>query len=92
MSALYSVFRFPRFVFYGPAASRALLAEGNGRDIVFRGMENALSIPGTDMRIFGKPEVKGHRRMGVMLASAPTVDEACEKVEKAAARIRITVK
>lgn len=82
----------PEIRFYGPAASRALLAEGNGRDIVFSGMENALSIPGTDMRIFGKPEVKGHRRMGVMLASAPTVDEACENVEKAAAQIRITVK
>ena len=82
----------PEIRFYGPAASRALLAEGNGRDIVFSGMENALSIPGTDMRIFGKPEVKGHRRMGVMLASAPTVDEACENVEKGAAQIRITVK
>ena len=41
------------------------------------------------MKVFGKPEVKGHRRMGVMLATAPTVEEACEKVERAAAEISI---
>ncbi|MDE6392155.1 MAG: formate-dependent phosphoribosylglycinamide formyltransferase [Muribaculaceae bacterium] len=79
----------PEITFYGPSASRALLAEGDSRDIAFTGMEKALSIPGTDMRVFGKPEVKGHRRMGVMLATAPTVEEACEKVERAAAEISI---
>ena len=79
----------PEITFYGPSASRALLAEGDSRDIAFTGMENALSIPGTDMRVFGEPEVKGHRRMGVMLATAPTVEEACEKVERAAAEISI---
>ena len=71
----------PEIKFYGPSASRALLAEGNSSDIVFSGMEEALSIPGTDMRIFGKPEVKGHRRMGVMLATGSDVQDACEKVE-----------
>lgn len=79
----------PEITFYGPSASRALLAEGDSRDIAFSGMEKALAIPGTDMRVFGKPEVKGHRRMGVMLATAPTVEEACEKVERAAAEISI---
>ena len=79
----------PEITFYGPSASRALLAEGNSTDIAFSGMEKALAIPGTDMRIFGKPEVKGHRRMGVMLATGATVEEACEKVEKAAAEINI---
>ena len=82
----------PEIKFYGPSASRALLAEGNSSDIVFTGMEEALSIPGTDMRIFGKPEVKGHRRMGVMLATGSDVQDACEKVEKAAALINIDVK
>lgn len=79
----------PEIKFYGPAASRALLAEGNSTDIIFSGMEEALAIPGTDMRIFGKPEVKGHRRMGVMLASAESVEAACEKVEQAASYIKI---
>lgn len=82
----------PEIKFYGPSASRALLAEGNSMDIAFSGLEDALAIPGTDMRIFGKPEVKGHRRMGVMLATGDTVDAACDKVEKAASLIRIDVK
>lgn len=80
----------PEIKFYGPAASKALIAEGNSSDIVFSGMEKALEIPGTDMRIFGKPEVRGHRRVGVMLATGASVDEACEKVEQAASHIRIT--
>ena len=79
----------PEIRFYGPSASRALLAEGDSRDIRFSGMEEALALPGTDMRIFGKPEVRGHRRMGVMLATAPTVEEACSKAEEAASKIRI---
>lgn len=82
----------PEITFYGPSASRALLAEGNSSDIAFSGMEEALAIPGTDMRIFGKPEVKGHRRMGVMLARGADVDDACSKVEKAASLIRIDLR
>ena len=79
----------PEIRFYGPSASRALLAEGDSRDIRFSGMEEALALPGTDMRIFGKPEVRGHRRMGVMLATAATVEEACATAEEAASKIRI---
>lgn len=80
----------PEIRFYAPSASRALLADGVSTDIVFSGMEDALATPGTDMRIFGKPEVKGHRRMGVMLATADSVEEACDKVEEAAAKIKIS--
>ncbi|MCM1369037.1 MAG: formate-dependent phosphoribosylglycinamide formyltransferase [Candidatus Amulumruptor caecigallinarius] len=79
----------PEIRFYGPSASRAMLAYGNSKDIVFSGMEKALTIEGTDMRVFGKPEVNGHRRMGVMLATGNTVEEACDKVERAAAEIKI---
>ena len=79
----------PEIKFYGPSASRALLAEGNSRDIVISGMENALARPGTDMRIFGKPEVQGHRRVGVMLATAETVGKACRLVDAAAADIKL---
>ena len=79
----------PEIKFYGPSASRALLAEGNSRDIVISGMENALARPGTDMRIFGKPEVQGHRRVGVMLATAETVGKACRLVDATAADIKI---
>lgn len=44
------------------------------------------------MRIFGKPEVRGHRRMGVILATADTVDEALAKAERAYAKLKVTVK
>lgn len=81
----------PEIRFYGLSASRALLGEGNSTDIVFSGMEEALSLPGTDMRIFGKPEVKGHRRLGVMLATDETVGKAVRKVDEAASRIKIQV-
>ena len=50
-----------------------------------------LSEPGTDMRIFGKPEIKGHRRMGVILATADTVDEARAKAERAYENLKVTV-
>ncbi len=82
----------PEIRFYGPSASRALLADGNSKDVAFSGMEEALSVPGTDMRIFGKPEVIGHRRMGVMLAIADSVEDACDKVEAAASKITIDCK
>ena len=81
----------PEIKFYGPSASRALLAEGNGNDIIFSGMEKALATPGTDMRIFGKPEVRGHRRVGVLLATGADIEEACDKAEKAASDLSIRV-
>lgn len=82
----------PEIKFYGPSASHALLAWGDSKDIAFTGMEKALAIPGTDMRVFGKPEVSGHRRMGVMLATADTLQGAIDKVEAAAAEIHIDLR
>lgn len=82
----------PEITFYGPSASRALLAYGDSNEVVFSGMEKALSYPGTDMRIFGKPEVHGHRRMGVLLARGETVGKAVRLVDKAADEITITCK
>lgn len=79
----------PEIKFYGPSASRALLAEGHSREIVFSGMEKALAYPGTDMRIFGKPEVNGHRRVGVLLARGETVGKAVRLVDKAAEELTI---
>lgn len=60
----------------GPAASAALMVEGDSRDVVFSNLEMALARPDTTLRLFGKPEVAGHRRMGVALARAPSVREA----------------
>ncbi len=69
--------------FFGPSASRAVVVEGDTRQIVMSGLEKVLAEPGTDMRIFGKPEIKGHRRMGVILATASTLDEARAKADHA---------
>lgn len=82
----------PEIRFYGPSASVALLAYGDSCDFAFSGMEEALATTGTDMRIFGKPEVKGHRRVGVMLATDSDVEAACAKAEAAAAKLTIDVK
>ena len=73
----------PEVRFFGPSASKAIVVEGDTDKVVFSGLEKALSVPGVQLRLFGKPEVHGHRRFGVLLATADTVEHALEKVEKA---------
>jgi phosphoribosylglycinamide formyltransferase 2 len=68
----------------GAAASCAVLLEGESRDVVFHGVERALEEPGTQLRLFGKPEVKGKRRMGVTLALGDNVEQARDKARRAA--------
>jgi phosphoribosylglycinamide formyltransferase 2 len=64
---------------YGPAASCALLVDGDSNNIRFEGVDRALSEPDTALRLFGKPEVRGHRRMGVSLALGATIETARAK-------------
>lgn len=73
----------PAIRFYGPSASRAIVVEGDTKKIEMCNLEEVLGEPGVQIRIFGKPEIKGHRRMGVILATADTVDEARMKADKA---------
>ena len=82
----------PAIRFYGPSASRAIVVEGDSREIEFDAIEKVLEEPGVQMRIFGKPEIKGHRRMGVILATADTVEEARAKAERAYNKLSINVK
>ncbi|MCM1348873.1 MAG: formate-dependent phosphoribosylglycinamide formyltransferase [Firmicutes bacterium] len=81
----------PAIRFYGPSASRAIVVEGDTDKIVFEGLEEALSEPGVQIRIFGKPEIKGHRRMGVILAIADSTEEAIAKTERAYEKLHIKV-
>ena len=60
----------PGVHFYGPSASRAIVVEGDTDKVVFGNLDEVLSEEGVQMRIFGKPEVVGHRRLGVILATA----------------------
>lgn len=71
----------------GPSASSVILVRGDSSNIVFSGIADALSEFDTQLRLFGKPEVKGERRMGVCLARADSIDEARKKANTAASRI-----
>lgn len=73
----------PELRFYGPSASRAIVIEADSDNIVMGNLDKVLEEPGTAMRIFGKPRVKGHRRMGVILATADSLEEARAKARRA---------
>lgn len=81
----------PEIRFLGPSASRAVVVEGDTDKVVFGNLEKVLAEPGTQLRIFGKPEIHGHRRMGVILATADTVDAAREKAERAYNALEVDV-
>jgi len=75
----------------GPAASCAILVEGEGAAPRYHGIAEALAEPDTQLRIFGKPEVKGRRRMAVTLARDTDIDTAKAKAIRAAKHVRIDV-
>lgn len=81
----------PGIRFYGPSASMAVVVEGDTDKIEMDNLENVLAEPGVQLRIFGKPEIKGHRRMGVILATADTLDEARAKAQRAYDRLKVNV-
>lgn len=81
----------PSIRFYGPSASRAIVVEGDTDKVEFDNLEEVLKEPGTQIRIFGKPEIKGHRRMGVILATDETVEAAREKAERAYNALKVNV-
>ena len=80
----------PDVFFRGPSASKAIVVKGDTNQVVFSNLQDVLAQEGVQLRLFGKPEVKGHRRMGVLLATAETVEKALEKVEKAYNKLQIT--
>ncbi|MDF3980928.1 formate-dependent phosphoribosylglycinamide formyltransferase [Luteibacter sp. PPL554] len=79
----------PEIHAFAPAASCAVLVEGDGQAPTYHGIAEALEERGTMLRIFGKPEVRGRRRMAVTLARGATVDDALDKAKRAASRIRV---
>lgn len=81
----------PGIRFYGPSASRAVVVEGDSDTVDFGNLDKVLEEPGTQMRIFGKPEVNGHRRMAVILATDESVEAAKAKAERAYQKLQITV-
>lgn len=81
----------PAIRFYGPSASMAIVVEGDTDKIEMDNLEEVLAEPGVQMRIFGKPEIKGHRRMGVLLATYETVEKARAKVQRAYDKLTVKV-
>ena len=70
----------PNIAFHGPSASKAIVVDGNSRSVAFDNIEKVLEAPNTAMRIFGKGELNGHRRLGVLLARDESVEKALDKV------------
>lgn len=81
----------PEIRFLGPSASRAVVVEGDSTEVIMDNLGKVLEEPGVQMRIFGKPEVKGHRRMGVILATADSVEEARAKAERAYDKLNVQI-
>ena len=81
----------PAIRFYGASASAVLLAEGESKEIKFGNLRAATAVKDTSVRLFGKPEVNGKRRMGVALAHAETTAEATSKALAVADAIEVEV-
>jgi len=74
---------------FGPSASAVILGQGTSTNINFDNVALALSEPDTQIRLFGKPEINGSRRLGVAVARGESLEEAKAKAMRAAAAIRI---
>jgi len=74
---------------HGASASYVVLGEGHSKALAYEIDEEALLQPDTALRLFGKPEIAGHRRLGVALARGGTLEEAREKAKKVAQSVRV---
>lgn len=81
----------PEVRFYGPSASKAIVVEGDTTEYEFKNVDKVLEEPGVQVRFFGKPEIRGHRRVGVILATDETVEKALQKVERAYSKLKVRV-
>ena len=76
---------------FGPSASSVILVEGHSKDVTFGNLNQVLADDDVQVRLFGKPEVKGQRRMGVALARGSSIEQAKEKAIKASSSVSITL-
>lgn len=78
-----------QIVQYGPSASAAILGQGQSQNIQFSGLDDALSISHTQVRLFGKPDIAGRRRLGVALSRGKTTQEATDRAIECAKAVKI---
>ena len=76
---------------FGPSASNVILVKGESKNLSFGNLNDALSEPDTQLRLFGKPEVKGHRRMGVGLGRGNSIKEARQKAKFVSEKVSISL-
>ncbi len=81
----------PNITQHGPSASAVVLVDGHSTQVSFSNLENALAEPDTQLRLFGKPEVAGHRRMGVALARDENIDKARDKALRVASAVKFSL-
>ena len=81
----------PEVRFYGPSASKAIVVEGDTTEYEFQNVDKVLEEPGVQVRFFRKPEIRGHRRVGVILATDETVEKALQKAERAYSKLKVKV-
>lgn len=81
----------PNIVQHGPSASAVLLVEGESNTIRYSGLDKALAEINTQLRLFGKPEVSGQRRMGVALARGTEVGHAVRKALNVISAIKVEI-
>lgn len=81
----------PQIIQYGPSASCPILVNGNSSEVEFSALDEALTQPQTELRLFGKPEVSGSRRMGVSLARAVSVDAARELAVATTRKVQVAL-
>ena len=74
---------------YGACASAAILGQGTSQNLAFCGLEDALSLPQTQIRLFAKPEINGRRRLGVALARGKDTQQAVDKAIDCAKAVKI---
>lgn len=75
---------------YGPSASAVILGQGTSTNIRFNNLTKALAQPQTQVRLFGKPEIDGRRRLGVVLTRRKTTEEAVQDAVESASKVNIT--
>ncbi|BBN60648.1 formate-dependent phosphoribosylglycinamide formyltransferase [Hydrogenovibrio marinus] len=80
----------PNIVQHGPSASSVILPTGQSTQTAFGNLYQALSEPDTQIKLFGKPEIAGRRRMGVALARGNSIEEALEKAKRASQAVTVT--
>ena len=79
----------PDIAFHGPSASSVILVERESSQVRFGNLDTALAAPETALRLFGKPEVSGSRRMGVGLARGSDTDEARAKAQAVSSAVTV---